>query len=464
MWKSDGSSTNPFRMDSAGSASTPFQRALSSLPDRGRSVELLDVFSFRGELAAGRYRLSNGLVLILMYDPRAPVFAYHTWMRVGSKHESPSRTGVAHLLEHLMFKATANNPAGLFDREMERRGAETNAATWVDWTYYHQVLANRGDNLPTVVDFEVDRLRNLVFEPDAFAAELEVVCNERRMSIDDSAFGALGEAVYSEAFRSHPYRCPTIGRGEHLASMELSDVKPFYDDFYRPEQAVVVVVGDIDVADTLRLLVSKYASLESHGASLPQAKPEPVQDETRHVEIGRPVHAPYVTLAFHAPAQSDPMYAALEGAAEVLFVGDNARLYKRLVTRERVAADVEGYLTPFAEPGLCEITVALRKGVDTHSVVDLVREELERVALDLTEAEVDKAHNGLELAFFDALRDADGLAEALGHAEVCENDYRHAFDMPARIELLSVDSIADACRACFRPENCTIGIVRPDGQ
>lgn len=451
-------------MKPPGSASTLFQRALASLPDRGRSVELLDVSVFRGELVAGRYRLRNGLVLVLMCDPRAPVFAYHSWMRVGSKHESPARTGVAHLLEHLMFKATANNPAGFFDREMERRGAETNAATWVDWTYYHQVLAHRGDNLSTVVDFEVDRLRNLVFEPDAFEAELEVVCNERRMSIDDSALGALGEAVYSEAFRSHPYRHPTIGLSDHLASMKLNDVESFYRDFYRPEQAVVVVVGDIDVSDTLRLLVSKYEPLPSYGALLPQAKPEPVQHEVRQVEIERPVHAPYVTLAFHVPAQSDPVYAALEGAAELLFVGDNARLYKRLVTQERVAADVEGYLTPFAEPGLCEITVALRKGVDTHSAIDLVREELERVAVDLTEADVDKARNGLELAFFDALRDADGLAEALGHAEVCENDYRHAFEMPARIELLSMDSIADACRACFRPENCTIGIVRPDGQ
>ncbi|MEK7703326.1 MAG: insulinase family protein, partial [Myxococcota bacterium] len=153
------------------------------------SARFLDHHRYNDDLLAARFALANGLTIVLMVDRRAPVFAYQTWFRVGSRHEDPERTGLAHLFEHLMFKGTRTHPTGTFDREMERRGTQTNAATWVDWTFYTQSLAARGDNLETLAGFEADRMRNLVLDEKTFRSELEVVKNERRMSVEDSIGG-----------------------------------------------------------------------------------------------------------------------------------------------------------------------------------------------------------------------------------------------------------------------------------
>src|SRR5690606_24858724 len=147
---------------------------------------------------------------------RAPVFTYQTWFAVGSRDEDPQRTGLAHLFEHLMFKGTPRFPAGTLDREMESRGAQTNAATWVDWTYYTVSLAAQEDNLQTVVELEADRMQNLQLDEDVFRSELEVVKNERRMSVDNSVPGSMSEELFALAYREHPYRWPTIGAMEHL--------------------------------------------------------------------------------------------------------------------------------------------------------------------------------------------------------------------------------------------------------
>ncbi|MEL6548192.1 MAG: pitrilysin family protein [Myxococcota bacterium] len=347
------------------------------------------------------------------------------------------------------------------DREMELRGAQTNAATWVDWTYYHQTLAARGDNLRTVMTFEADRLANLRFDRETFDSELEVVRNERRMSVDDSALGALGEAVYATAFECHPYRTPTIGKGEHLEATTLEQVREFYRAHYAPDQTVVVIAGDIDPQETLNLVVEHYGTLSPSGQKLPSLPPEPVQREERRVEIARPVNVPYVNVAYHIPGQLDPSFPSLEVASEVLFVGDNARLYRRLVTEERLASDVEGYLTPFAEPGLCEVFVTLREEVHLERAVEIVQEELERLPETLTIEELEKAKNGLELAYYEDLRDADGMAEALGHFEVAHNDYRRAFDGAARFQAVSQDSVSAICRSVFQVKNRTIGVLRP---
>ncbi len=435
--------------------------ALERAADAQPGARLDRVLPIRGALAAARYVFQNGLTVLLAIDRRAPLFAYHTWLRVGSKHEDPGRTGLAHLLEHMMFKATERFPNGTLDREMELRGAQTNAATWVDWTYYHQTLACRGDNLTRVAELEADRLQGLAFDPATFASELEVVRNERRMTIDDSALGALGEAVYETAFAQHPYRTQTIGRPEHLASTTLDHVRDFYRAHYAPDQAVLVIAGDLDPAETLSVLYDAYGSLSPSGRRPRAIAPEPEQREERRVEITRSVQVPYVTVAYHIPGQLHPDYPSLEALAEVAFVGDNARVYRRLVVEERLASDVEGYLTPFAEPGLCEVVVTLRPGSSVDAVVDRVQEELEGIAVTLSDEELEKATHGLELAYYEELRDADGVAELMGHFEVAHGDYTRAFEGTSRLKSVNRNSVARACSRVFRGENRTVGVLRP---
>src|SRR6478609_789377 len=156
-----------------------------------------------------RYTLENGLTLLLLVDRSAPVLSYFTWFNVGSRHEKPGKTGLAHLFEHLMFNETKSLKAGDFDRKLEENGAESNAETWVDWTYYYESLPK--DRLGLAIQLESDRMANLVLREPQVASEKEVVANERRYRVDDDVEGIMSEVLYKEAFRQHAYHWPTIG-------------------------------------------------------------------------------------------------------------------------------------------------------------------------------------------------------------------------------------------------------------
>jgi zinc protease len=189
-----------------------------------------------------RYRLENGLTILLLRDRSAPVCAYYTWFSVGSRHEKEGKTGLAHLFEHLMFNETENYKAGEFDRKLEESGAESNAATWVDWTYYHEAVPK--DRLPLAVKLEAERMARLVLREPQVKSEKEVVANERRYRVDDDVEGAANELLYKTAFTRHPYHWPTIGWMADIVGFSPEDCGRFYKTYYAPNNAVVVVVGD----------------------------------------------------------------------------------------------------------------------------------------------------------------------------------------------------------------------------
>ncbi len=406
-------------------------------------------------VGAARFRLSNGLAIVVAPDFRAPVFAYQTWFRVGSKHEDPARTGLAHLFEHLMFKGTKRHKPGEFDREMERRGTQTNAATWVDWTYYHEALAARGDNFETVVDYEVDRMTGLVLDRETFASELEVVKNERRMAVEDSIMGTLSERLYALAYREHPYRWPTIGSMAHLHAASLDDLERFYRTYYAPNNAAVVVTGALELVPTLTLLARRYGPLLAQPVPAPSLPPEPVQEAPRDEVIERAVVLPQLCIGYHTPAQAHPDFTAVQMLGETLVEGDNARLYRRLVTEEKLAASVEGALMPFADPGLYEIFVTARPGVDPKRIVAVVQEEVGSLGDRLAPAEEDKARASLELAFFDGFKSAIGIAESLGHHEAAQGDYAMAFQGYALLRRVTRADLSRVAAWAFRAENRT---------
>ena len=188
-----------------------------------------------------RWRLDNGLTVLVLVDASAPVASYHTWFNVGSRHEKPGKTGLAHLFEHLMFNETENLKAGTFDRKLEENGAETNAATWVDWTYYYESLP--ADRVKLAVKLEAERMARLVLREPQVASEKEVVANERRYRVDDDVEGAANELLYKTAFAEHPYGWPTIGWMEDIQGFTPEDCVAFYRTYYAPNNATVVVVG-----------------------------------------------------------------------------------------------------------------------------------------------------------------------------------------------------------------------------
>jgi len=228
----------------------------ASLPGRGLTYERAHPF---GSESLHRWKLDNGLTVLLLVDASAPVASYHTWFKVGSRHEKPGKTGLAHLFEHLMFNETENLKAGTFDRKLEENGAETNAATWVDWTYYHESLP--ADRIKLAVTLEAERMARLVLREPQVKSEKEVVANERRYRVDDDVEGTANELLYKAAFSEHPYGWPTIGWMADIQGFTPEDCAAFYRTYYAPNNATVVVVGDVRERDLLLSIREAYGAI-----------------------------------------------------------------------------------------------------------------------------------------------------------------------------------------------------------
>src|SRR5580692_1911181 len=239
-----------------------------------------------GAETVNRWRLGNGLTILVLVDTSAPIASYHTWFKVGSRHERPGKTGLAHLFEHLMFNETENLKAGTFDRKLEENGAETNAATWVDWTYYYELLP--ADRVKLAVKLEAERMARLVLREPQVASEKEVVANERRYRVDDDVEGAAGELLYKTAFVEHPYRWPTIGWMEDIQGFTPEDCAAFYRTYYAPNNATVVVAGDVRERDLLLAIRDAYASIPAQPIPPEDIVPEPPQREARELEVSKP--------------------------------------------------------------------------------------------------------------------------------------------------------------------------------
>ena len=296
-----------------------------------------------GDARIERYRLTdNGLTVLIWEDHRAPVISFQTWFGVGSRHERRGRTGMAHLFEHLMFKATSNTPEGEFDRILESRGAQTNAATWVDWTYYKEKLP--AGNLDLVCRLEADRMEHMILNEGQLESEREVVINERLLRVDNDPDGKLYERLYHLAYGDHPYGWPTIGWMEDIKAISLEDCLEFYRRYYAPNNATVTIVGDVTTSEVLETIARYYGHMPAQDVPAEGAWVEPVQTAARREELELPITAERGLFAWHAVSASDPDHAALEVLDELLTGGASSRLYKTLVTDMELCSGAGGWV------------------------------------------------------------------------------------------------------------------------
>lgn len=412
-------------------------------------------------MGAKRFRLGNGLGLITAIDRRAPIVALQTWYRVGSRHERPGATGMAHLFEHLMFGQTQTLPPGEFDRLVERTGGESNAATWVDWTYYKLSLPAR--DLRLGVRLEAERMQHLVLEPAPVEAERDVVTNERRERVEDDVDGWLDEQLMAHAFTVHPYRWPTIGWMEDIRALSLPDIRAFYRSWYAPNNATLVCVGDFDEAALLDLVASHYAAMEPQPLAPVARIAEPEQTRERVVRAPKPIATDRLLVGYKAPGQDEADWATLEIVATLLAGCPSARLHRRLVIEGEVASSVDAQLTPFRDPSLLRLAVTAARGHSADEILALCDAELAAMAAEPpARAEVEKAKALAETDFWTALVDVDGKAEALGHYETALGDFRKVTAIAERLAAVTVDDVARVVRAYLRPERRTIVIAEPE--
>lgn len=415
-----------------------------------------------GSEAIASKTLANGLKIIVWPDHDIPNANYYTFYKVGSRNERAGITGLAHFFEHMMFNGTTRRKPGEFDRTMEAAGGSNNASTSNDLTIYTDWFP--ASALEAIFDLEGDRMANLSFDPKVVESERGVVYSERRSSVDNDNMGTLMEQMQATAYVAHPYQIPTIGWPSDIERWKIEDLKQFFKTYYAPNNAVLVVAGDVEPARVFALADQYLAALPRQAEPTPVTTVEPEQLGERRIVVERSdAQSPIVAYAFHSGIGAGSKdYPALELLTTILAQGQSSRLHQRLVEREQAAVGAGAFAEAGFDPGLLWVYAMLPPGGDMAKVETLLDDELARIARDgVTAAELDKARN-LKLAeFWRGMATINGKARALGSAEVFEGDYRKAFEEPADFEAVTAPQIKALAAKILRKQNRTTGLLQP---
>ena len=406
--------------------------------------------------------LANGLKIIVWPDHDIPSANYYSFYKVGSRNEYPGITGLAHYFEHMMFNGTTRRAPGEFDRSMEAAGGSNNASTSNDLTIYTDWFPSSA--LETIFDLEGDRMGNLAFDPKVVESERGVVYSERRSSVDNDNFGTLMEQMQATAFTAHPYQFPTIGWPSDIEHWKIEDLKQFFKTYYAPNNAVLVVAGDVQPAQVFALADKYLAPLPKQPAPRPVSTVEPEQMGERRLVVEKPgAQSPLLAYAFHSGLGAGSKdFPALELLVTILAQGDSSRLHQRLVEREQAAVDVGAFAEAGFDPGLLWVYAALPPGGDLARAEKLLDEELARIARDgVSAVELDKARNLKLGAFWRSMATINGKANTLGRYEVFHGDYHKAFDAPAAYAAVSAAQVQALAKQILRVQNRTTGILQP---
>lgn len=412
------------------------------------------------QMKVERFQLENGLTVLLHEDHSTPFINYQQWFRVGSRHEKPGLTGLAHFFEHLMFKGTTKYPGETFDRLIRANGGNSNAFTTRDFTGYYINLPS--DKLELAVDIESDRMRNLVFDPKQIDSEREVVKEERRFRVDNEVFGLLEEKLWRTVFKVHPYHWPVIGSMVDLNRATIDDMREFYRINYAPNNAIVVVVGDFDVKRARRLITKYYGPIAKQPVPAPTKVDEPAQMGERRAVISKQVQNISMVVAFRTVKSGDPDMYALDLAASVLGGGTSSRLYRRLVYHDQSVSGVRVSSYTPEEPGIFKISLSLKPGQNPESILAKVGTEVYKLRTHpVTDAELEKAKNGVMKDYVESLKTFSGKANSLAVHEIYDRDYRGMFRDLEMYMNVTKEQILAAADRYLKPQSRTIVSVQP---
>ncbi len=416
------------------------------------------------EVKTETYTLPNGLVVILHEDHSLPQVTINTWFGVGSKDEPPGRSGFAHLFEHLMFMGTSRVPTGKYDEIMESGGGSNNASTASDRTNYFS--QGPSSLLPTLLWLDADRLEGLgkAMTQEKLDLQRNVVLNERRQGTENVPYG-IAELIIPDALYpvGHPYHNPVIGSPEDLNAAKLQDVKDFFDTYYVPANASLVVAGDFDPAVAKKLIAETFGAVPAKQAPSHRAVPEPVLDrEVRRIATDK-VKYPKLILVWHSPPEFQPGDAEMDLATSILSDGSSGRLYKRLVLDEQIAQEVSAYQNSQELVSECTIEATAASGVDLERIKKEILEEIERFkAAGPTEEEMNRVRAASESAF---LRRMEGL----GRRADMLNMYQHFFGYPdgfkrdlARYKSVTANDVRDWARKVLGDGRLDLRIIPRD--
>jgi len=411
------------------------------------------------------YRLDNGLKLVVKEDHRAPVVVSQVWYKVGSSYEHGGITGLSHLLEHMMFKGTKDHGPGEFSRIIAENGGDENAFTSQDYTAYYQRLEK--SRLPVSFELESDRMRNLLLQQKEYDKERQVVMEERRLRTEDQPTSLTYEQFAATAFTTSSYRIPTIGWMNDLENMRLDDLQGWYRRWYAPNNAVVVVVGDVAPDKVLKLAKKYFEPLKPETIIPPKPRLEPEQDGPRRITVEVPAEVPYLVIGYKVPvlktASDEWEPYALEVLSGILDGGDSARLTRNLVRGAQVAASAgAGYslysrqsslflldATPANSTGIPTLEAALQEQVKQLQETPVTGEELARVKAQVVASDVFQKDSIMNQAM------------QIGQLEAVGLDWSLMDEYVVRINAVTAAQVQAVARKYLVAQRQTVAVLKP---
>ncbi|WP_297586978.1 pitrilysin family protein [Roseibium sp.] len=398
------------------------------------------------------FTLDNGLQVVVIPDRRAPVVTHMIWYKVGSADEPEGQSGVAHFLEHLMFKGTSNYPDGAFSRMIAARGGQENAFTSTDYTAYFQRVAK--EHLPLMMKLEADRMENLTLTDEVVAPERNVVLEERRSRVDNDPGSRLREALNAITFVNHPYGSPVIGWQSEIEALNKDSAIAFYDRFYTPNNAVVVIAGDVDVGTVRQLAAETYGTVARRAEPGPRIRPtEPPLSGERRIAVSDPrVRQETISQTWVVPSQStgiEQTPEALDVLAYILGEGPSSRLHKSLVLDQEAAIGAGAYYQGRAlDNGRFGLYAAPRPGYTLEDMERLIGIELQKV-LDagVSEEEVERAQNSMIASAIYAQDSQSGLARLFGGALTTGQTIEGVQTWPSQVKAVTPEDVVSAARS-----------------
>ena len=411
------------------------------------------------------YQLDNGMKIFVKEDHRAPVVASMVWYKVGSSYEEQGTTGISHALEHMMFKGTDAHAPGEFSRIVAANGGQENAFTSHDYTSYFQRLHK--DRLPISMELEADRMRNLKVLDEEFAKEIQVVMEERRMRTEDDPEALTSEAFNATAYVNTPYHWPVIGWMSDLKNMTPTDIRAWYKTWYAPNNASLVVVGDVKPEEVFELAKKYFGPLKSDAITPPKPVKEVEQRGERRITVKAPAEVPYLLMGYKAPAATgaadewEPYALAVLSA--ILDGGSSARFAKELIRNQQIASSAGTGYSPFArldglfmfdgQPAQGHTIPELEKAIRTQ--IKLVKnelvssDELARVKAQVIASEVYEKDS----VFYQAMQ--------IGSLETIGLDWRVGQQYADRIKQVTAEQVRDVARKYLVDDHLTVAVLEP---
>ena len=430
------------------------------------AMTVVPIGDLRAQPSASYFKLGNGIEVVAIPDHRAPVVTHMVWYRVGGADETPGFSGIAHFLEHLMFKGTDEIPSGQFSKIVARNGGEDNAFTSHDATAYFQRVAK--DRLQLVMKMEADRMANLRLEENDVLTERMVILEERRSRVDSDPSSILQEQMMAALYQSHPYGVPVIGWEHEIAELSRQDALDYYRRFYGPDNAILVVAGDVTPEEVRRLAEETYGKLKPHGKIGPRIRPKeprhyaPVRVVLKDARAGRATVQRYY-IAPSASTAAPGTTEALELLLRIVGGGSTSRLYKKLVMQEKIASSAGGWYSGAGlDSGRAGVYAVAADGAAIDDVEKAIDEVLDDVRVNgVTQAELDRVRNKLLAEYVYASDSQSRLARRYGWGLSTGLSIERIESLPERVAKVTVEDLQRAAEQYLDLNQSVTGVLMP---